>query len=214
MPGPRAGAPDDPRRDGDPRDAVAGLLLAAGAGVRFGGPKALARADDGTPWTQQRVDALRAGGCERVLVVLGARAEQARALLPPRTHVVVAQRWREGLSASLGAGLDAAAALDDPPVAVLVALVDTPGLNAAAVARLVALAGSGGPGGSGGEVLARAVYRGAPGHPVLIGRRHWEGVARTATGDAGASAYLRAHDAVRVECADVADGGDVDRAGA
>ncbi|RIJ46286.1 nucleotidyltransferase family protein, partial [Clavibacter lycopersici] len=37
--------------DGDrPADRIAGVVLAAGAGTRFGGPKALATHPDGTPW--------------------------------------------------------------------------------------------------------------------------------------------------------------------
>jgi nicotine blue oxidoreductase len=86
--------------------------------------------------------------------------------------------------------------------AVVVSLVDTPGVTAAAVARLVALAAPG--------ALARCAYDGVPGHPVLLGRDHWAGVVETAAGDAGARTYLRAHAVTLVEAADVADGTDVD----
>jgi nicotine blue oxidoreductase len=64
--------------------------------------------------------------------------------------------------------------------------------------------------GLGAGVLARATYGGAPGHPVVIGRAHWDGVIASAHGDEGARAYLRTHDAVLVECADIADGLDAD----
>ena len=47
-----------------------GLLLAAGEGRRFGGPKALARDDDGTSWLLRAVQALRP--CSEIVVVLGA----------------------------------------------------------------------------------------------------------------------------------------------
>ena len=59
--------------------------------------------------------------------------------------------------------------------------------------------------------LARASYDGSPGHPVLLGRDHWAGVAGTATGDRGARDYLAAHPVLDVECADLATGRDVDR---
>ena len=49
-----------------------------------------------------------------------------------------------------------------------------------------------------------------PGHPVLLGRDHWAGVAATATGDAGARDYLRGRDVTLVECGDLATGRDVD----
>jgi nicotine blue oxidoreductase len=58
--------------------------------------------------------------------------------------------------------------------------------------------------------LARAVYDGRPGHPVLLGREHWDGVIATARGDAGARDYLRQHRVVTIDCSDVAEGADVD----
>jgi len=199
---------DKPARPAPGQDlrGVVGVLLAAGAGTRFGGPKALARDADGTPWLASRVSALRAGGCEPVLVVLGAGAGAARALLPPGAVAVVAEDWEQGMSASLRAGLRAAAALERPPVAALVALVDVPGLTPAAVARLTALA-------TGPDALARAAYAGRPGHPVLLGRAHWSAAAAAATGDRGAGPYLKTAGALLVESSDVADGDDVDTPG-
>jgi CTP:molybdopterin cytidylyltransferase MocA len=182
------------------RSTVAGLVLAAGAGRRFGRPKALVPG-----WLADRCGTLAAGGCVPVLAVLGARAADARALVPSGVQVVVADDWAEGMGASLRAGLRAAEALDPAPGAVLVALVDTPGLTGAAVARLLSAAG---PAASGALVQAR--YDGRPGHPVVLGRHHWAGVLAVAGGDRGARDYLSAHDVLRVECGDVADGTDVD----
>ena len=176
-----------------------GLLLAAGAGERFGGPKALARDADGTSWLLRSVQALRP--CAEIVVVLGAEAEQAAALLPMSVARVRADDWAEGMGASLRAGLSALAGTAHE--AALVSLVDLPDVGAAVVARLVAA--STGPG-----VLARAAYDGVPGHPVLIGRDHWAGVVETATGDRGARDYLATHDVVLVACGEQATGADVD----
>jgi len=195
---------------------VAGLLLAAGAGRRMGGPKALVRGDDGIAWVTRAAGDLLAAGCEPVLVVLGAAAEQARVLLPADCEVVIASDWDEGMGASLRAGLGALAALVGPDVGgvvgpdvegVVVGLVDTPGVGPAAIARLVDLGLRSGPTG-----LARAGYGGEPGHPVLLGREHWSAVAAGARGDAGARDYLRTHEVTLVECSDVADGSDLDTA--
>ena len=60
------------------------------------------------------------------------------------------------------------------------------------------------------EALARSTYDGVVGHPVLIGRDHWAGVAATAEGDRGARDYLREHPPVLVECGDLASGVDQD----
>lgn len=178
------------------------MLLAAGGGRRYGRPKGLVAPADGPPWVAARHDALAAGGCEPVVVVVGAAAEHVTALVPAGADVVRADGWREGMGASLRAGLAAATGLDPVPDAALVALVDTPGVGPAVVARLVGL---GSP-----SALAQAAYDGRPGHPVLIGRDHWAGVRRVAVGDRGARDYLRAHAVRRVECGDVGDGADVD----
>ena len=60
------------------------------------------------------------------------------------------------------------------------------------------------------SALVRATYKGVHGHPVLLGRDHWDGVVETARGDRGARDYLNSHDPVLVECGDLASGQDVD----
>jgi CTP:molybdopterin cytidylyltransferase MocA len=73
---------------GDRSDMVAthGLLLAAGAGRRYGGPKALV---DGRLW--HALDVLAEGGCSDRTVVLGAEADRIRTLVPADVAVVVAE---------------------------------------------------------------------------------------------------------------------------
>ena len=179
--------------------SVVGVLLAAGEGRRFGGPKALARDEDGTSWLLRAVQALRP--CTEVVVVLGAEAERAAALLPMSVSRIRADDWTEGMGASLRAGLAALAPTSHD--AALVSLVDLPDVDAAVVSRLAAVA-------DGPDVLARAAYDGVPGHPVLLGRDHWAGVVSTATGDRGARDYLASHEVSLVECGDLATGVDVD----
>lgn len=188
--------------------SLLGVLLAAGAGTRMGRPKALVRDASGVPWVVDGCRMLRAAGCDQVVVVLGAEADAARALVPDEADVVVAADWELGLSASLRAGLAFAAGTDAE--AVLVSLVDLAGLPPAAGRRVVDAAGIG----TGIErrgAIARAVFDGRPGHPVLIGRDHWAAVATEVSGDAGAGAYLARHDAARVECGDLSAGLDRDR---
>nr|WP_275404306.1 nucleotidyltransferase family protein [Pseudonocardia acidicola] len=178
------------------------MLLAAGAGRRMGGPKALVELE-GEPLVRRALRVLHEGGCAPLIVVLGAAAEQVAPLLPDGVLPVLASDWAEGMGASLRAGLTALEALDEGPDAALVHLVDLPGVTAGAVARLAA--------GSGPDTLLRAAYGGHPAHPVLIGRTHWAGVRESAAGDAGARGYLAGHPALRlVECGDLADPQDVD----
>jgi len=174
----------------------------------MGRPKALVELD-GQPLVLRALRVLHDGGCAPVVVVLGAAADQVRALLPEGTEVVAAPDWQEGMGASLRAGLAALQSLAAPAAravpavpAAIVHLVDLPGVTAQAVARLAAHAAP--------DVLARAAYRGRPAHPVLLGREHWAGVHAAAVGDAGARHYLNGRAVWTVECGDLADPEDVD----
>jgi nicotine blue oxidoreductase len=180
------------------------LLLAAGGGRRLGlGPKALLPYR-GRPLLEHAVAVLRAGGCERVLVVLGAGAAEVRAAVRPDAGCTVVENpdWESGMGSSLRTGLASLAPEQD---AALVALVDTPGVSAEAVARMLRAHAE-------GARLAAAAYAGKRAHPVLIGAEYWAEAARGATGDAGARALLAAHaaDLTLVECADIATPDDID----
>ena len=176
--------------------AVVGLVLAAGAGTRFGGPKAVVEID-GERLVDRAVRTLLDGGAAPAYVVSGALDVDVAGAI-----VVANPDWEEGIGSSLRAGL---AALPADTVAVLVLLVDQPGLTAEAVSRVMAR--SGGP-----DAVVAATYDGELGHPVAIGRDHWAEVARHATGDRGARPFLDAHPELvtQVECADVATSADLD----
>jgi molybdenum cofactor cytidylyltransferase/nicotine blue oxidoreductase len=182
---------------------VRGLLLAAGAGRRMGGPKALLRDASGTPYVVRAVEVLRDGGCDGVTVVVGAAAPEVTSLLEGMgVAVAVAEDWAAGMGASLRQGLA------DPSLAgadaVVVSLVDLPDVGADVVRRLLTAVDPS------PTALARSTYDGEPGHPVLIGRDRWAGVAATAEGDRGARDYLRKHPHDLVECGDLATGLDHD----
>ena len=137
---------------------------------------------------------LREAGCEPVVVVLGAwvgRVDDA-------DITVVNDAWATGMGSSLRLGLGTLVGTEAERV--VVTLVDLPGLTTEAVRRLV----------DSGSGLAQATYDGQRGHPVVLARTHWAGVADTAEGDRGARAYLAAHEVALVEVGDVATGDDLD----
>ena len=178
---------------------VAGLLLAAGAGSRIGGPKALLEID-GRTFVERGVELLQEAGCDPVLVVIGADARTVRPFVT--ADVVVAMDWSEGVGASLRSGL---AVLEQTSAsACLICLVDQPRISVEAARRLLALAGE--------ADVAVATYGGEPQHPVLLDRLVWPDVAALAVGDVGARAWMRAHPTrvLEVPCDGLGSPDDVD----
>lgn len=158
---------------------IAGLVLAAGAGTRFGGPKQLAPLE-GRPLLEHAVTALLAAtSLDEVVVVLGARAEEIRAGTDlGRARIVVADDWSEGQSASLRAGVAAVPGAG----AVVVALGDQPFISPLAVEAVIAARGA-------AAAAVRATYGGVPGHPIVLERSLFEPVGRL-RGDEGARSLL------------------------
>lgn len=178
---------------------VAGIVLAAGAGRRFGRPKAAVELH-GTTLVERSARALRAGGCRPVVAVLGAAVVE----VPSADVVVVNPGWEDGLGSSLRVGLAAASEAGADQAVVL--LCDQPGLGGQVVARLVA------EGGIGPGALAMATFDGYRTHPVLLGADHWPAIADLAVGGSGARAYLQRHAATvtEVACDGLGDPTDLD----
>jgi len=172
-------------------------------------PKALVDTGAG-PWVRRSLDAMV--GCDPLVVVIGARADEVIALLPASVVAVRNDGYERGMGSSLLTGLRALPECD----AVLVMLVDLPDVGAQVIRRILDAAGdsagdAAGTGSRVGSALNRATYHGRPGHPVLIGRDHWPGVLATAGADEGARRYFQDHLPTPVECGDLATGRDVDR---
>jgi CTP:molybdopterin cytidylyltransferase MocA len=185
--------------------STAAVVLAAGAGRRYGMPKALVEYE-GSLLVERAVRTAREV-CDPVLVVLGAQAVDVwrRADLDGAT-VLANKDWETGMASSLRTGLDGLRGWPGRVDAALVTLVDMPGMTPAALTRM---AGHAAP-----DALAVATYDGVRGHPVLLGREHWAGVAESATGDEGARRYLAEHAAIggvtEVDCTGLADPTDLD----
>lgn len=180
---------------------VAGVVLAAGGGRRYGMPKALVEYE-GSLLVERAVRTARAV-CDPVLVVLGAQAVDVwRSADLSGATVLANADWESGMASSLRTGLDGLRGWPGRVDAALVLLVDMPGMTPAALERL---AGHAAP-----DALAVATYDGVRGHPVLLGREHWAGVAETASGDEGARRYLATHEVTEVDCTGLADPADLD----
>jgi molybdenum cofactor cytidylyltransferase len=166
------------------RAGLAGIVLAAGAGSRFGGAKQAAL-ERGVPLVRRAAQAALACCPAGVVVVTGAHAAAVRASLAG-LGVGFAHNagWAGGMAGSLRTGLDA---LPPGTAACLVALADQPGVDAAELARLAA---------AWAAVPARAAaarYDGRLGAPAIFPAATWPAL-RALQGDAGARHVLIALD--------------------
>jgi CTP:molybdopterin cytidylyltransferase MocA len=181
---------------------VSTVLLAAGAGSRFGGGKLLAPVK-GRPLVEVTLSGLRGAPVDEIIVVVGKDAEELRSVCEPYgARVVENPDWVRGMSTSVRAGL---LACEEEARAAVVSLADQPLVGAEAVERLVEAFEDGAKG-------AATTYGGEPRNPVLFAREVWPLLLRELSGDKGARAVLMRHpELVReVPCDDVADPADVD----
>jgi CTP:molybdopterin cytidylyltransferase MocA len=177
---------------------IGGIVLAAGEASRFGSAKQLALLD-GRPLLEHSLRAITAAPVGRVVVVLGAGAEEILSGIDlNRAEPYVCPRWQEGQAASLASGL---AELSDCE-AVVVILGDQPRISPDAIRRVIAAR-------SPDALAVRATYGGDPGHPVLLERRLF-GRMRNVTGDHGARNLLMSVHVREVACDDLGGGEDVD----
>jgi CTP:molybdopterin cytidylyltransferase MocA len=184
--------------------SVAGIVLAAGSGSRYGQPKALVRFG-GELLVERACRLLAEGGCDPVLAVLGAGSDRVRATATlPRA--VDNPDWATGMGSSVRAGL---AAIPPGVDAAVIALADEPLVGPEAVRRLVAAWRAELPAGMHAVV---ATYAGQQRNPVLLTRTIFAEVSAAAVGDRGARVWLRSHPAavIGVPCDDTGDVLDID----
>ncbi|MCG3173886.1 MAG: Molybdenum cofactor guanylyltransferase [Myxococcota bacterium] len=153
-----------------------GVILAAGAGSRFGGPKALAHTPDGEPFIAACARVLMAAGCAPpLIVVIGAASAGARDLLPPEIQAEFVENPapERGMYSSIQLGLSAARLFDGsgagdippgPESAVLLP-VDHPFVQPETVEELIWRLRNG-PAGA-----VTPCFRGQDGHPAVLGEQ-------------------------------------------
>ncbi len=160
------------------------VILAAGASSRFGSPKQLARWHDQTFLERAVTAALAVKDVYSVTVVLGAEVEQCRALLQPYpVNIVINERWAEGQSTSMQAGL---ASLSDIVGSAAFLLVDLPQITPDIITQLIQRHR---------ETLAPIVwpeFEGKRGNPVIFDRALFEALGQV-SGDTGGRPLIQAY---------------------
>ncbi len=165
---------------------LAGIVLAAGTGERFGGPKA-PYIYKGERLVDRSVSLLRQSGLEPVIVVLGAWVGEVEGAV-----TVVNTNFASGMSGSLAAGIDYLR-LHHPEVSsAVITLVDLPFLHSSTLNAIT----------KSDSDLVQAYFQGEPGHPVKIAAHYWSDLLSQLHGDSGAKAFLRAHNATALEIDD------------
>jgi len=174
---------------------TAGLVLAAGEGKRFGGPKAPFEFE-GERLVDRAIRLLHDAGVEEVFVVLGAWTGDV-----PNATTIVNSGWVTGMGSSLRVGLAHLSARADID-RVIVTLVDLVGLTSDAIHRV---SHSHAP-------VSVATYDGTRGHPASFSRVIWDQIQESAIGDKGARDFIRDHEHLvqEIEVGDVATGEDLD----
>ncbi len=169
-----------------PASKIVGILLAAGAGSRFGGERHKLQAEiKGTQVWEVSLAKLIAANIGPTIVVTGAVALD---LSQYSVREVANHRWAEGQATSLRAAIDVARELNAE--AAIVGLADQPGITTEAWTKLA----------QSSSAIATASYGNTPGHPVRIAASLWPELPET--GDFGARALLSKyeHHVERIPC--------------
>jgi nicotine blue oxidoreductase len=184
------------------RSNVCAIVLAAGAGSRFGGAKLLALLG-GRTLIEATLLGLREAPVDETIVVVGNDAEGLRSLCESYgARIAENPDWDEGMATSVKKGL---AACSPEACAAVVVLADQPLIGAKAVERLVGAH-------EGGATVAVATYGGERRNPALFARGTWPMLEEELSGDEGARGFLKRHPELvtEVPCDEVADPTDVD----
>lgn len=177
------------RHDGrDVTREIVGVLLAAGAGKRFGGDKLLYRLPDGRPMAVAAATHLKPACGRVVAVVRPGHDELAALLVAAGCEIVMCPEAAGGMGHSLAAGVRATAAAGGW----IVALADMPFIASASHQAVASALRA-------GASLAASQYQGRRGHPVGFSSV-WYAQLATLTGDQGARAILERHRTELIVC--------------
>lgn len=173
---------------------IAGILLAAGAGRRFGGDKLLFPLNDGMPLGVKAARNLLCGVDCGIAVVRPADRVLARLFEEAGLRVAVCPDASAGMGASLACGVRAAPDADGW----LIALADMPYIRSATICAVAGLLRA-------GAALAAPRHLGRRGHPVGFAQTFFRDLS-SLDGDRGAS-FLLAANGSRLQYLDCDDPG-------
>ena len=137
------------------------ILLAAGSSSRFGSPKQLVQNNGKSLIAHTISEAIKV--TKEVVVVLGANYDVVKKEIENfPTHVVMNEKWEEGMSSSIKKGMEALSQYETYPNAVIIAVCDQPFLSTDIMNSLIEKYESG------GKTIIASAYNNALGTPVLF----------------------------------------------
>lgn len=164
---------------------ISAIVLAAGESKRMGQPKQLLEWR-GKTLLRHVLESLLHSAADEIILVLGHEAEAIRKSLAEfQIKIVINPDYKQGMASSLKQGL---LAMDPTSEAFLVLLADQPGIGPEIINNLIREFKQAAP----RRGIVRPVYRGRPGHPVLIGVQYLQEVLQL-QGDVGARQILMNH---------------------
>ena len=183
------------------QQAIVGVLLAAGAGTRFGGGKLVHPLEDGLAIAAHAARNLVTAGLDVIAVVRPGDFPLADLLEQEGCQVTHCAESVHGMGHTLAHGV----ASTREAGGWIVALADMPRLKPATIEAIAAAIAGGAP-------IAAPYFGAERGHPVGFGSRLREELTQL-TGDAGAKAVLQRHaqEIVRIETDDPGVLLDIDR---
>lgn len=186
---------------GDTEKPAVGILLAAGAGSRFGGGKLLHPLEDGAAIAAHAARHLLAAGLEVTAVVRPGDFPVAELLEQEGCMVTFCAEAAQGMGVSLAHGVGATRDAGGW----VVALADMPRIQPETIARVVQALGA-------GAEIAAPAYQGDRGHPVGFGKRFLHDL-QGLSGDSGARPVVQRNQALvrLIDCDDPGVLLDIDR---
>ncbi|MDS0477273.1 nucleotidyltransferase family protein [Natrinema sp. 1APR25-10V2] len=171
---------------GSARDAIGGVILAAGKGTRFEGGNKLLADVDGTPIVRRAAETLCRSSVDDIVAVVGHEADRVTAALADLEFSIrYNENYAAGQSATVRVGVDAAR--DAGWDATVFMLGDMPFVRPQTVDTLRTVYARGG-----GSIVA-PTYEGQRGNPVLFGRQHYDALS-TVSGDRGGRDLIENHE--------------------
>jgi molybdenum cofactor cytidylyltransferase len=186
--------------------SIGAVILAAGAGTRYGCPKALAETE-GRTWLQLAYELLTGAGIDSIAIVLGAEAKRVRADsgIENRPLWLVNSIWDQGRTGSIKLGL---AGLPPGLDAVFLHQVDFPAINESTIRQMAYRfeeLKSQQPARDVKEYIILPVHGGKSGHPILIGKALFSEI--DSLGNDEPLSKVINHDSDRIAVAEVDDPG-------